>query len=189
MYIIYSTSLFCWTITLSFNLNRQFPPCEVQVLKLCLSEIRNQRWANSRRGIGQNLGCFQGFHRVAIELTRKACRLLGGVLWMTNKKNYVNMCSVYVNMCSVYVNMCICIKIIKYICYRVIGKMHLDEFGVNTIGNPSKPVCLKYPGLSWKTFNVLFLQPFSVQGGSHRKHQQEMWLPWMWHQTTCFLQW
>lgn len=62
--------------------------------------------------------------------------------------------------------------------------MHLDEFGVNTIGNQSKPVCPKYPGLSWKTFNVFFLQPFSVQGGSHRKQQQEMWLPWMWHQTT-----
>ena len=42
--------------------------------------------------------------------------------------------------------------------------MHLDEFGVNTIGNQSKPVCPKYPGLSWKSFNVLFLQPFSVQG-------------------------
>ena len=30
----------------------------------------------------------------------------------------------------------------------------------------------------------VFSTTFQCSGGSHRKQQQEMWLPWMWHQTT-----
>ena len=79
----------------------------------------------------------------------------------------------------IYVNMCIC--------YRSMGKMHLDEFGVNTIGNQSKPVCPEI-GSFLQVIQRVVSTTFQCSGGSHRKHQQEMWLPWMWHQTTCFLQ-
>ena len=105
MYTISYTPLFCWTITLSFNFE---PPIStifsVQLLKLCLSEIRNQRWANSRRGIGQNLGCFSGeTHRVGRGVdTGKHVDFWRG--FTNDEQTYVN---IYLYI-YIYVDMCIC---------------------------------------------------------------------------------
>lgn len=61
----------------------------------------------------------------------------------------------------IYVNMCIC--------YRVIGKMHLDEFGVNTIGNQSKLVCPKISGCFLKVIQRVVSTTCQCSGGSHEK--------------------